>query len=104
MGKTIRNERFSGKVFKRPKGKKQALIHKIRYKAIPPDSWDEIPASNERRITYNIVERMRKKGVKSELVIEKMIKNYGFSPVGASQFVRHIYFPKNDCIGNWMKF
>lgn len=64
MGKTIR--RVPHSYFRRPRGRKQALIQGARKKAIPPDSWDDISHNRECRLPYILGRRFYDEGMSRE--------------------------------------
>jgi hypothetical protein len=74
MGKTHR--RLPIGFLRSPRGRKQALIQGCRYKAIPPDGWDDIPAQKEAMFPYDIARRFHVEGMPREVAIRKLRKRF----------------------------
>lgn len=72
MGKTYK--RYPMGYFRRPRGRKQALINHCRPGAIPPDAWDDIRACNLAWRPMEIARRLNDEGWKEE-DIRKTLKN-----------------------------
>ena len=72
MSKTIRKVPLGNNYHRNPKGAKQAKIAKCRYKAIPPDSYDDINHGDDVFLVYKLINQMNDNGLKLEVIYNKL--------------------------------
>jgi hypothetical protein len=85
MSRTYRNIPHS--YFRNPKGKKQALINGVRKKAVPPDSWDDIPFNKEVWTVTRVINEMEGRFTEAE-IIQKIANKFKLSYKEAEKIVR----------------
>jgi len=90
MGKTRRN--YPRGYFRYPRGRRKAIINGARPGAIPPDAWDDIPASHEAHMAFTVAERMKKKkGWKKEVIVHKICKKFKMTYRRAEDIVSWLF-------------
>jgi len=62
--------------FRPVRGNKQAIISEARKKAIPPNSWDDIPYDKQCFVLYKIALGLHKKGWEKERIIKHLKIKY----------------------------
>ena len=74
MSKTYR--RFPIGCFRDPRGRRQAIINEVRYGAIPPDPWDDVPHSPESLFPWRVTQMMKDKGLTKEVARRKLTRKF----------------------------
>jgi hypothetical protein len=78
VSRTYKKIGFS-RIFRNPRGHKQALIDKVRPKARPPDAWEDIQPDKQCFLPINIAKQLREKGIPEEVVRRKLKKKFRLS-------------------------
>jgi len=78
-------------VFRRPKGRKKAIINNARKGSIPPDPWDDISYSRDCRSPWRVARKMAKEGA-SEQTVLATLKNKFKLDNGLANYVVKIVF------------
>jgi hypothetical protein len=89
MGKTYRRKSYG--YFRSPKGHKQALINKCRYKSIPPDSRDDISHCRLVYQPFTIARKLEKQGVKRDVAIKKIMAKFNWTHSHAEELIDWVY-------------
>ena len=83
MGKTVKQ--YPRKLFRSPRGKKRAVIHKER--SIPPSDWDDLSCDNQcynpNKVAYGLL--IKKKPVQK--VIEHLMRKFNMDRTDAKWVV-----------------
>ena len=96
MARTFK--RLPTRWYRRPKGFRQAKIHGVRRKAIPPNDWEDICADNQCYLPYKIAFTLHKKGFSKEIVIKKLRRKFNLKEWEARRVVgKGTYWWKCDC-------
>ena len=77
MGKTYKT--FAEGYFRSPRGRKQALLHGWRYRAIPPSAWDDISVDRHALLPYTLAKKFHESGLSREEAIRKLRKKFRLS-------------------------
>ena len=91
MSRTRRNPVSLQNTFRGPCGRKKALSHGCRTKAVPPSSWEDIKLSPEVYLPEKAMKRMKKKGIPRDVAINKLKKKWNLSTEDAEKLAESIY-------------
>lgn len=74
--------------YRHPRGKKQALINGVRFKAIPPDSWEDEYFDKQVWLPQAQVEKMMAVGLSGEEIAHKLRRKFKVSYLRAYGWVQ----------------
>ena len=77
MGKTYK--KFPWGNYRKPRGRKQAVVAGARNKAVPPSAWDDIRADDQCYLPSKIARRNKKSGKTREETVTKLRKKFRLS-------------------------
>ena len=81
------NKKYMGNCFRRPRGKRQALIAGAR--AIPPDSYDDVGYDNQIYKPFWVAKGMAKKMATYEAIVQHLMKKFGLR-LGDAEWIAEI--------------
>jgi len=88
MSRTYRNKNgHTWKLFRNPRGRKNAIKNNARRRAIPPDSWDDIQINSENYIPWKVAEKLLLKKKTKEFVIQSLKTRFKISHQLAKKIV-----------------
>lgn len=82
--------------YRKPRGRKQAIVRGDRNRAIPPDAWDDKRVNNDCYIIHKIAFSIHKKGVNFAGIIRHLKSKYKLSDYEARRVVGCGFWPC-DC-------
>lgn len=68
-----------GRMFRHPKGRRQAIRNEARKRAIPPDAWDDICLDDSCYTIENVAVHLHQKGWSEDKIVRHLRKKYGVS-------------------------
>ena|GEM_PF-2793536 len=86
LARTVK--KFPDCVFRKPRGAKNARAAGVRYKAIPPDDYDDMFHDPLARKAYKVARRLAVKKVPIEVIERKLVINYGLRRTKARELAR----------------
>jgi len=87
MGKTYKKRPWEYIRF--PKGKKRAVINGARHRAVPPDSYDDLPHDKSGYDAYKVGFALHKKGWDDDKIICHIRKKFGYSEAMARRSINY---------------
>jgi hypothetical protein len=96
MGKTFK--KFPRSYYRRPKGRKRALVQEARKRAVPPDAWDDIRYDKQCWFPDELGRRFREAGISREEAIRKLRRKFCLSQREAEEatYVSHWQMSAED--------
>lgn len=83
--------------FRDPKGHKKYLMERttkdegvpaLRYRAIPPDPWDDVQFDRQVWIPYQACGNMVRKGLQDDLIIRKLVGKFHITSAQAEKILK----------------
>ena len=95
MGKTYKRIPYG--CFRDPKGHKKYLMERtdkdeeippLRYRAIPPDPWNDVSFDKQVWIPYQACENMVRKRLQDDVIIRKLIRKFHITSAQARKILK----------------
>ena len=90
MSRSYKKYKIKG-VFRRPKGRKQAIINNARKGSIPPDPWDDVDYSRDCRTPWRVARKMVKEGANEKRIIRTLKNKFKLDNRSANYIVNIIF-------------
>lgn len=74
-----------------PRGRRQAIVQKIRRKSIPADPWDDEDYCKTVEVPFRVAKRMYRQGWEPGRIIRRLKRKFRLSDFEAEQLVQFIY-------------
>ena len=69
-------KKYPRSYFRRPRGRKQALIAGVRHGAVPPDEWDDIHLDKQCWLPQKVANGLAAKGWPDREIADEMMRRY----------------------------
>jgi len=91
MSRTFRDARSVRAYFRKPRGFRQAIRNKVRFRARPPTDYENIEFKGEHRAPEKAADRMKKKGISRQEAVTRIQKKFKLSNREAYELTERIY-------------